>query len=173
MACFLVPAGEAIVTTIVTKVIESRTKAADPEMHESTASPHKPVIVPKLKWLNNMLWGGSALLMFEHIWHGEVVPWFPFLTAAADPADTVRLHPLDQRSIHAALKDQIFDQMSDFIVCKGSDRSCPHAKAFSKATHDIVFSAAFPCLKLPCRADASFARVRMISAPSLRASDTA
>ena len=88
MACFLVPAGEAIVTTIVTKVIESRTKAADPEMHESTASPHKPVIVPKLKWLNNMLWGGSALLMFEHIWHGEVVPWFPFLTAAADPADT-------------------------------------------------------------------------------------
>ena len=28
-----------------------------------------------------MLWGGSALLAFEHIWHGEVVPFFPFLTA--------------------------------------------------------------------------------------------
>ena len=33
-----------------------------------------------------MLWGGSALLAFEHVWHGEVVPWFPFLTAASDPA---------------------------------------------------------------------------------------
>ena len=38
----------------------------------------------KLKWLNNMLWGGSALLALEHVWHGEVVPWFPFLTAASD-----------------------------------------------------------------------------------------
>jgi hypothetical protein len=34
-----------------------------------------------------MLWGGSALLAFEHVWHGEVTPWFPFLTAAANPAD--------------------------------------------------------------------------------------
>ena len=32
-----------------------------------------------------MLWGGSALLAFEHVWHGEVVPWFPFLTNAASP----------------------------------------------------------------------------------------
>ena len=40
----------------------------------------------KLKWLNNMLWGGSALLALEHVWHGEVVPWFPFLTAANDPS---------------------------------------------------------------------------------------
>lgn len=35
----------------------------------------------KLGWLNKLLWGGSALLAFEHIWHGEVVPFFPFLTA--------------------------------------------------------------------------------------------
>ena len=34
-----------------------------------------------------MLWGGSALLAFEHVWHGEIVPWFPFLTAASDPAE--------------------------------------------------------------------------------------
>ena len=38
-----------------------------------------------------MLWGGSALLAFEHVWHGEVVPWFPFLTAAADPADALEM----------------------------------------------------------------------------------
>ena len=33
-----------------------------------------------------MLWGGTALLAFEHVWHGEVTPWFPFLTAADSPA---------------------------------------------------------------------------------------
>lgn len=26
-----------------------------------------------MNWLNNMLWGGSALLAFEHVWHGSVV----------------------------------------------------------------------------------------------------
>ncbi len=35
--------------------------------------------------------GGSALLAFEHVWHGEVVPWFPFLTAMSNPADTAEM----------------------------------------------------------------------------------
>ena len=39
----------------------------------------------KLKWLSYLLWGGALLLCFEHIWHGEVVPFFPFLTAMSDP----------------------------------------------------------------------------------------
>lgn len=38
----------------------------------------------EVKWLTNLLWGGSALLAFEHMWNGEIVPWFPFLTAATD-----------------------------------------------------------------------------------------
>ena len=38
-----------------------------------------------------MLWGGSALLAFEHVWHGEVTPWFPFLTNAATPASTAEM----------------------------------------------------------------------------------
>ena len=42
-----------------------------------------------------MLWGGAVLLCFEHLWHGEVVPFPPFLTAASDPADTaVMLHEM-------------------------------------------------------------------------------
>ena len=45
----------------------------------------------KLKWLTYMLWGGAVLLAFEHIWHGEVVPWFPFLTAMSDPADAAEM----------------------------------------------------------------------------------
>ena len=79
MACFIVPASEAIVTTITAKVIESKEKntEASTETHEETKI-HFP---GKLGSLNKMLWGGSALLAFEHIWHGEVVPFFPFLTA--------------------------------------------------------------------------------------------
>lgn len=41
----------------------------------------------KLSWLTNLLWGGVFLLAIEHIWHGEVVPWPPFLTAMNNPED--------------------------------------------------------------------------------------
>lgn len=87
MACFVVPAVEAVITTAVTKVIEKK---------EKTEAKNETVTVSggfskKLKWLNNMLWGGSALLAFEHIWHGEVVPWFPFLTNAIDPANRAEM----------------------------------------------------------------------------------
>ena len=34
-----------------------------------------------------MLAGGAVLLAFEHFWHGEIVPWFPFLSAMSNPAD--------------------------------------------------------------------------------------
>ncbi|MBR1472328.1 MAG: hypothetical protein IJ600_11890 [Lachnospiraceae bacterium] len=74
MACFLVPATEAIVVAAAGK----RMKKDHP-------------FTGKVKWLGTMLGGGSALLAFEHVWHGEVVPWFPFLTAAADPADTAEM----------------------------------------------------------------------------------
>ena len=51
-----------------------------------------------------MLWGGSALLAFEHVWHGEVVPWFPFLTAAADPADASEmLHEMATAGVSMAV----------------------------------------------------------------------
>ena len=83
MACFLVPVAEAVVTTIATKVIEKKEK--------SSGLSGKIPFSRKLKWLNNMLWGGSALLAFEHVWHGEVVPWFPFLTAASNPEDAAEM----------------------------------------------------------------------------------
>ena len=66
MACFLVPTTEAIVTTIVKKSTDKK----------ETQNP----FIKRINWLNNMLWGGSALLAFEHVWHGEIVPWAPFLT---------------------------------------------------------------------------------------------
>ncbi|MBR6253939.1 MAG: hypothetical protein IKR22_00765 [Clostridiales bacterium] len=87
MACFLVPTTEAIVTTIAQKVLKSKEK--NMEIHHESGSSEvveKSHFSRKLGWLNNMLWGGSALLALEHVWHGEVVPWFPFLTAANDPS---------------------------------------------------------------------------------------
>ena len=95
MACFLVPAAEAVITTVAMKVAEKKEK-------EQTAlnvsfdgahveSAQKVSFARKLKWLNRLLWGGSFLLMFEHIWHGEVVPFFPFLTAASNPADAAEM----------------------------------------------------------------------------------
>lgn len=90
MACFLVPATEAAVTTIAEHIVkgkEEHSEAQELTCEESRKTPFSH----KLKWLNNMLWGGSALLAFEHIWHGEVVPWFPFLTAAGNPEDAMAM----------------------------------------------------------------------------------
>ncbi len=42
----------------------------------------------KLGGLSKLLWGGSALLAFEHLWHGEITPYYPLLTAAADSEQT-------------------------------------------------------------------------------------
>ena len=81
MACFLVPATEAVITTTVTKVLE---KKAEKKGETCEVKAPEGTFVSKLKWLNQMLAGGSALLAFEHVWHGEVVPFFPFLTAVRD-----------------------------------------------------------------------------------------
>ncbi|MDE6424899.1 MAG: hypothetical protein K2K89_02005 [Ruminococcus sp.] len=80
MACFLVPAAEAVITTITKKVI-SKKQTENQEINFSV----------KLGWLNKMLWGGSALLAFEHIWHGEITPFFPFLTDAVNSADRLAM----------------------------------------------------------------------------------
>ncbi len=81
MACFVVPAAEAVVTTAAKKIADK--KANGGEIKNS--------FVRKLDRLNNMLWGGSILLAFEHVWHGEVTPWFPFLTNATNAADRTEM----------------------------------------------------------------------------------
>ena len=95
MACFLVPAAEAVITTIAAKAIKSKEKDSETvKVQLDGSQPETAEKIPfsrKLKWLNNLLWGGSALLAFEHVWHGEVVPWFPFLTAAGDPVDAAEM----------------------------------------------------------------------------------
>ena len=87
MACFMVPVAEAIVVSALNK---NAPKSAAPQQGESALASTETGKIPftrKLKWLSSMLWGGAALLAFEHLWHGEIVPWFPFLTAMSDPSD--------------------------------------------------------------------------------------
>jgi hypothetical protein len=108
MACFLVPTAEAIVATIVTKSVKAKEKeSAALKVNTGSGSFEMMEKIPfsrKLKWLTNMLWGGAVLLAFEHVWHGEVVPWFPFLTAASDPSDAaVMLHEMSTVGVSMAL----------------------------------------------------------------------
>ena len=93
MACFLVPTAEAVVVTAAAQVVkqrELRQATARPAEEEGSAAERVP-FSRKLKWLCTLLWGGALLLAFEHLWHGEVTPWFPFLTAAADPTDRAEM----------------------------------------------------------------------------------
>ena len=99
MACFLVPAVEAAVVTIASKIVKKKEKVdttADVSLDGHTAQTEKKSgFSRKLAWLKIMLWGGSALLAFEHLWHGEIAPFFPFLTAASNPEDAaVMLHEM-------------------------------------------------------------------------------
>ncbi|MCS7132137.1 MAG: hypothetical protein NZ918_00230 [Aigarchaeota archaeon] len=77
MACFLVPMALAVATSLMQKAARG--------------------LAEKLKlWiLNALLWGGVVLLAVEHVWHGEVVPWPPFLTAMTNPVEIpIMLHEM-------------------------------------------------------------------------------
>jgi hypothetical protein len=110
MACFIVPGVEAIVVTIVNQALKAKEKnTPKPASHSEAKAPvtaenTKIPFSRKLKWLSQMLWGGSFLLAFEHVWHGEVTPWFPFLTAASDPADAAEmLHEMSTAGVLMAV----------------------------------------------------------------------
>ncbi|MFH1014239.1 MAG: hypothetical protein V1769_07040 [Thermoplasmatota archaeon] len=66
MACFIAPMSLAVVTTLFRKKIPENLK---------------------IGWLNVMICGGVIMLAVEHIAHGEVVLYPPFLTAMQNPAD--------------------------------------------------------------------------------------
>ena len=67
MACFIVP-------TIVGIGAHSQRKRFPAWAH--------------INWLTAMVLGGAVGLAVEHYAHGEIVPWPPFLTAMATPAQT-------------------------------------------------------------------------------------
>ncbi len=95
MACFVVPGAEAIVVTaayLVAKRAEMKIKS--PELAKGNKFENNESGITwskRLSWLMGLLWGGVILLAFEHFWHGEVVPFPPFLSAMASPEDTAEM----------------------------------------------------------------------------------
>ncbi|MBR6271544.1 MAG: hypothetical protein IKR26_05260 [Lachnospiraceae bacterium] len=95
MACFVVPGAEAVVVTAAYFVAKKREQKLellklDNTARYETAEPHI-TWSKRLGWLLALLWGGVLLLAFEHFWHGEVVPFPPFLTAMSSPEDTAEM----------------------------------------------------------------------------------
>ena len=87
MACFIVPAAEAAAVTVAKKQIARKSRnGATPESTERSLN-----LVRKLTWLTYLLWGGALLLAFEHLWHGEVIPYFPFLSALTERSTTQQM----------------------------------------------------------------------------------
>ena len=74
MACFSAPLAAAIAAGVVRHAVKGK-DAGDPETISWAT---------KLGWLEKLSFGGCALLAFEHIWHGEIIFQFPFLTGVRD-----------------------------------------------------------------------------------------
>ena len=74
MACFSAPLAAAIATGIVRRGMAAKTAEQPGTIGWAT----------KLGWLEKLFFGGCALLAFEHIWHGEIIFQFPFLTGVRD-----------------------------------------------------------------------------------------
>ncbi|MDR3220738.1 MAG: hypothetical protein LBU46_01840 [Candidatus Accumulibacter sp.] len=96
MACVIVPAAEAIIVSLILKKMKQR--------EASAASGGGLTWTRKLEWLHKALWGGVFLLVIEHVWHGEITFWPPFLTAMSNPADTeAMLHEMATVGVSMAL----------------------------------------------------------------------
>ena len=72
MACFTAPLAAAIAAGVARRTV------AHQESSETISW------ATKLGWLEKLSFGGCALLAFEHIWHGEIIFQFPFLTGVRD-----------------------------------------------------------------------------------------
>jgi hypothetical protein len=86
LACFIVPSILAIAVSIVKRVAKKVSAKAN------------------LGLLESLLWGGAGILALEHVWHGEVVPWPPYLTAMRSPEEwAIALHEMATVGVAMAL----------------------------------------------------------------------
>ena len=93
MACFLVSATVGIGVAVARHIVKNHENKL--ELEGKTQLPEKfgsdVKWSQKLAYLELTLFSGSFLLAIEHILHGEVVPFPPFLTAASNPADAAEM----------------------------------------------------------------------------------
>ncbi len=126
MACFVVPMAEAMVATAVSKVlIKKEEQKSMQEIEDGFINDTGSCRIGarQIKKLSNFLWGGSGLLAFEHLWHGEIMPYFPFLTAANNPADlTKMLHEMSTVGVTMAVVVTLFWGVLTFIEMKDTNK---------------------------------------------------
>ena len=126
MACFVVPMAEAMVATTVSKVlIKKEEQKSMQEIEDGFINDTGSCRIGarQIKKLSNFLWGGSGLLAFEHLWHGEIMPYFPFLTAANNPADlTKMLHEMSTVGVTMAVVVTLFWSVLTFIEMKDTNK---------------------------------------------------
>ena len=93
MACFVVSATAGVGVAVAKHVIKHHEKKLEIKgiKRENTKFGSDTKWSYKLAILELMLFSGSFLLAIEHILHGEVVPFPPFLTAASNPTDTIEM----------------------------------------------------------------------------------
>ena len=126
MACFVVPMAEALVATAVSKVlIKKEEQKSMQEIEDGFINDTGSCRIGarQIKKLSNFLWGGSGLLAFEHLWHGEIMPYFPFLTAANNAADLPKmLHEMSTVGVTMAVVVTLFWGVLTFIEMKGTTK---------------------------------------------------
>ena len=118
MACFAVSAAKALVVKGIEKNQEKIEKAQIESGSLDNVEVSEVPLSRKLKWLTWMLWGGSILLEFEHVWHGEIVPFFPFLTAMSNPADAAAMF---REMATVGVTMAVIITAVWFVMCKVSD----------------------------------------------------
>ena len=89
MGCFVAPLTEAILVTASALIVKKREKKHQDQSQNMQVLEKEDHASNRLFRLSKLLFGGSILLIFEHIWHGEVVPYFPFFTAVSEGEDAV------------------------------------------------------------------------------------
>lgn len=105
MGCFVAPVTEAIVVTAAALIVKHKEKKNADNMQVIAKEEKKDTMSTRLLRLSKLLFGGGILLIFEHIWHGEVVPYFPFFTAATEGSEAVNemLHEIATTGILMAV----------------------------------------------------------------------
>lgn len=92
MACFIVPLVEGVAVSVGEKIAENvKNKNKEEKENKNDNVEEITLFKGKTKSLKAMLYGGSALLALEHIWHGEVTITFPFLTAASGYESSIEM----------------------------------------------------------------------------------
>ena len=105
MGCFVAPVTEAIVVTAAALIVKHKEKKNADKMQSLASEEKKDTASTRLLRLSKLLFGGGILLIFEHIWHGEVIPYFPFFTAAEEGSEAVNemLHEIATTGILMAV----------------------------------------------------------------------